>query len=137
RQALLKAWKAFAGILPEFIGVIVFAGLLLAFLDPGTISRILGNESGVAGVLGAAVVGSITLIPGFVAFPLAALLLGQGAGLLQIGAFVSSLMMVGVVTFPIERTVFGTRVALVRNVLAFVFSLCVAVVLAVVLRGSL
>ncbi len=133
RQALTKAWKAFSGILPEFIVVIVFTGILLSFLDPQTISRILGGESGLAGVFGAAVVGSVTLIPGFVAFPLAALLLQQGAGLLQIAAFVSSLMMVGVVTFPVEQSVFGTKVAVARNLLAFGFSLCVAFALAVVL----
>lgn len=133
RQALTKAWKAFSGILPEFVVVIVFTGIVLSFLDPETISRILGTESGLAGVFGAALVGSVTLIPGFVAFPLAALLLQQGAGLLQIAAFVSSLMMVGVVTFPVERALLGTKVAVTRNLLAFGFSLCVAFVLALVL----
>ena len=137
RQALRKAWMAFAGILPEFIVVIVITGIVLSLLDPVTISRIIGAESGWAGVLGASIVGSITLIPGFVAFPLAALLLEQGAGLFQIGAFVSALMMVGVVTFPVERATFGTRIAIVRNVLAFLFSLCVASVLALVLGGRL
>ena len=136
KAALKKAWKAFAGILPEFIVVIVVTGIVLAFLDPTTISRILGRESGVAGVAGAAVIGSVTLIPGFVAFPLAALLLEQGAGILQIGTFVSALMMVGVVTFPVERRVFGTKVALIRNLLAFGFSICVAGVLALVLGGT-
>ncbi|TVR54840.1 MAG: permease [Spirochaetaceae bacterium] len=137
RQALKKAWKAFLGILPEFVIVIILAGVVLSFFDSAMVSRIIGDESGWTGVIGAAVVGAVTLIPGFIAFPLAALLVEQGAGLLQIGAFVSSLMMVGVVTFPVERAVFGTRVALVRNALAFVFSLFVAGVLALVLGGSL
>ena len=134
--ALKKSWKAFAGILPEFIVVIVTTGIVLAFLDPSTISRILGHESGVVGVVLASIIGSVTLIPGFVAFPLAALLLEQGAGIFQIGTFVSSLMMVGVVTFPVERRTFGTRVALTRNLLAFVFSICVAGVLALVIGGA-
>jgi uncharacterized membrane protein YraQ (UPF0718 family) len=133
RAALAKAWKAFRGILPEFVAVIVIAGIILSFLNAQTISGLLGDESGWAGVLGAAVVGSVTLMPGFVAFPLAALILEQGAGLVQIAAFVSTLMMVGVVTFPVERQVFGTWVALVRNSLAFVFALAVAGVLGVVL----
>ena len=50
----------------------------------------------------AAVVGCITLIPGFVAFPLAASLVKAGAGYGQIAMFVSTLMMVGVATFPLE-----------------------------------
>ena len=46
-------------------------------------------------------------------------------------------MMVGVITFPVERRVFGTRITLVRNSLAFVFALAVAGVLGVVLGALL
>ena len=137
RRALAKAWKAFIGILPEFVVVIVITGIILSFLDARTISIVLGEGSGWVGVLGAAVVGSVTLMPGFVAFPLAALILEQGGGLVQIAAFVSTLMMVGVITFPVERRVFGTRITLVRNSLAFVFALAVAGVLGVVLGALL
>ena len=136
-RALRKAWMAFRGILPEFVVAIVITGLVLAFLNPQTISRIIGGESGWAGVAGAAVVGSVTLMPGFVAFPLAALLLEQGAGLVQIASFVSTLRMVGVITFPVERRVFGTRVALARNTLALVFALAVAGTMALVLGSAL
>ncbi|MCP4573656.1 MAG: hypothetical protein GY838_14960 [bacterium] len=80
----------------------------------------------------ASVAGSVTLIPGFVAFPLAAALLGSGAGLMQIAVFVSTLMAVGVVTFPLEVRYFGARTTILRNLLAFGFSFLVAgVVMAV------
>ena len=99
-----------------------------------TISRILGARSGWLGVLGASLVGAVTLIPGFVAFPTAAMLLRGGAGYMQIGAFISSLMMVGVITLPVEIRYFGGKVAAVRNVLAFVFSFLVAAVIGAVCR---
>jgi uncharacterized membrane protein YraQ (UPF0718 family) len=72
-------------------------------------------------------------MPGFVAFPLAAALLKSGAGYMQLAAFVSALMMVGVVTIPIERKTFGMRATLTRNIAAFCYSLVVAVVMGVVL----
>lgn len=128
-QALRKGWKAFEGILPQFVGVILITGMLMAVFDPVTISRILGAGSGWLGVIGAALVGSVTLIPGFVAFPTAAMLLRSGAGYMQIGAFISSLMMVGVVTLPVEVRFFGKKVAAVRNLLAFAFSFVVAAVI--------
>lgn len=134
-QAVRKAWRGFIGILPEFIMVIVAAGIILAFLTPEAIASVIGSESGVVGVLLSSVVGSITLMPGFVAFPMAALLLEKSGGILQIAAFVSALMMVGVITFPMERRTFGTRTALMRNVLAFVLSLVVAAALAAVLNA--
>jgi len=126
KTALRKAIKAFEGILPQLFVVLVFVSIALALLDTATISRFLGSGSGIWGVLGASLVGAVTLIPGFVAFPAAAALLEGGAGATQIAAFVSSLMMVGVVTLPMEMKYFGTRATLLRNSLAFVFSLVAA-----------
>ncbi|WP_312611558.1 hypothetical protein [Oscillibacter sp.] len=80
-----------------------------------------------------AVAGQGTLIPGFVAFPLAAALLKSGAGYMQIAAFISTLMMVGVVTMPVEIRYFGKKATLVRNAAAFGFSLIVAFAMGVVL----
>ena len=132
--ALKKSWGSLVGILPQFVAVIVVAGMLLAALDADTISRLIGSRSGWLGVIAAAVVGAITLIPGFIAFPLAALLLDKGAGVMQIGAFVSSLMMVGVVTLPLETATFGRKIAIARNLAAFAFSFLVALVLSLVVR---
>ena len=131
-MALRKSWTAFTRILPQFIAVILLVGIMIAVLRPEVLSRVLGRESGWLGVLLASVVGSVTLIPGFIAFPTAALLLQGGAGLTQIAAFVSSLMMVGVVTFPVEVSYFGTRAALVRNAAAYLFALLVALIIGTV-----
>lgn len=74
KMALTKAWKAFENILPEFLVVIILVGFLLAVLSPETISKIIGAESGWFGVILAGIIGSVTLIPGFVAFPTAVIL---------------------------------------------------------------
>ncbi len=124
--ALRKGLKAVEGILPQLLVVVLLISGVLSILDSKTISRFIGESSGFWGMLMASVAGSITLIPGFVAFPAAGELLRNGAGTLQIAAFVSSLMMVGVVTLPMEIAVFGKRAALTRNVLAFVFSILAA-----------
>ena len=119
RQALVKAWKSFENILPQFLAILVLIGLMLAVLDKELITRLLGAESGALGMAIAAVIGSVTLIPGFIAFPLAASLLSSGAGYGQTAMFLTTLMMVGIVTLPLEGTFFGKRLALMRNVLAF------------------
>ena len=79
------------------------------------------------------ILGAVTLIPGFIAFPLAASLLNSGAGYMQLAAFVSTLMMVGIVTMPVEMKYFGKRATIIRNGLAFVFSFGIAAVIGVVL----
>lgn len=129
KMVLKKAWKAFENILPQFLVILFIIGMILAVLTPEEISKVLGKEAGIYGVIGAAFIGAITLIPGFVAFPLAAILLRNGAGVTQIAAFVSSLMMVGIVTMPVEIKYFGKKVTFYRNGLAFIFSLIVAFVM--------
>ncbi|MGE0074929.1 MAG: permease [Sphaerochaetaceae bacterium] len=128
-QALRKAFKALENILPEFLVVILLVGLLLALMDPAFISRLIGVDSGILGMVIALLVGSITLIPGFIAFPTAAMLLQGGAGYMQIGAFISTLMMVGVVTIPVEKKFFGLKLTVLRNSFAFLFSIVVALVI--------
>lgn len=133
REALRKAWKSFENILPQFLAIIVFVSLLLSVMNPGTISGLIGKSSGWLGVFLASIVGSVTLIPGLIAFPTAALLLQGGAGYMQLGAFISTLMMVGVVTLPSEISVFNRKAALMRNLLAYVFSILVALVIGAVM----
>jgi len=134
KTALKKAWKSFENILPQFLSILVIIGIAFAVLSPDTITMLLGTRSGIFGVLGAALIGSVTLIPGFVAFPLAAALLKNGAGYTQIAAFVSTLMMVGIITLPLEIKTFGKRATIMRNSLAFAFSLFAAFVIGVVLE---
>lgn len=133
KTALKKAWKAFENILPQLLTIFVIIGVAMAVLKPETIQRLIGSDSGIWGVLAAAAIGSITLMPGFVAFPLAAALLKSGAGYMQIAVFVSTLMMVGVVTLPLEIKSFGRRAAITRNSAALVFSLAAAFVIGAVL----
>lgn len=133
-QALKKAWKSFENILPQFLSILVIIGIMLAVLSPEVISGLIGEKSGWLGMLTASLVGSITLIPGFVAFPLASALLKSGAGFMQIAVFISTLMMVGIVTVPLEIKYFGKKAAILRNSLAFLFSFVVAIAIGVVLR---
>jgi len=109
KQALMKSWKSFENILPQFITVLVLIGLMLAIISPETISKLIGKESGWLGMIIASIIGSITLIPGFVAFPLGSALLKSGAGFMQIAVFLSTLMMVGVVTMLVEEKYFGWK----------------------------
>lgn len=134
KMALKKAWKSFENILPQFLTVLLIIGMMLSVLSADTISKLLGSGSGVLGMAIAAIIGSITLIPGFVAFPLAASLLKAGAGYGQITMFVTTLMMVGVVTLPVETKCFGRKAAVRRNLFALVFAVCISFVIGGILR---
>ena len=129
KMALFKAWKSFSNLIPEILSVMMFAGIILAILNPNTISKLIGAESGFSGILLSLIAGSVALIPGFVAFPLGAALLEEGAGYAQIAAFVSSLMAVGIVTLPLEIKYFNKRIAILRNgfalIVSFIFTMVI------------
>ncbi len=132
RTALKKSWKAFANIFPAMAGVLALMGLVLTVLSPEIISRLMGNKTGFVGMVITSVVGAITLIPGFIAFPLASSLLERGAGITQIAVFISTLMMVGVVTAPLETKYFGRRETVLRNAFCYVFSFIAALIIGMV-----
>jgi uncharacterized membrane protein YraQ (UPF0718 family) len=106
---------------------------MLYLVSPNVISQYLGAGSGVTGFSIAAVVGSITLIPGFISYPIAAGLIQQGASYAVVATFMTTLMMVGVVTLPLEIKYLGGRAALVRNSLNFAAALVIGVVVGIVL----
>ncbi len=128
-KALAKAWKSFMGMLPLLLGILLFSSTVLAFVDNATISQWLGSDSGWLGLFFAGVVGSITLIPAFVAYPLAANLLSAGAGYAQITLFITSLMMVGIITMPLEAKYFGKKLTFLRNLLGLVYSIMLALLM--------
>ena len=51
------------------------------------------------------------------------------------GAFISTLMRVGVVTLPVEIKYFGKKLAIYRNLLAFLFSFIVAYIIGLEVTG--
>lgn len=129
RAAVTKCCRSFFNIFPDFAAVLLLVGLMLTFLAPETIARLIGKSSGAAGMFLTSVLGAITLIPGFVAFPLAASLLKMGAGIAQIAVFISTLMTVGVVTAPLEAKYFCWREVLWRNGLNYLFAFFTALVI--------
>jgi len=134
KMSLMKAWNSFINLLPQVVAILIFVGISLALLSPPTISKLIGRESGLIGITAALIIGSVTLIPGFVAFPLAAALLKGGAGYAQIAAFVSTLMAVGIVTLPTEIKYFNKSMALLRNGLSFATAVIFTLVISQVMK---
>lgn len=113
----------------EIVGILFLIGLILTFIPPESIKSVLGKSNTLISTIASAIVGSITLIPAFVAFPLVGSFVNVGASIVPAVAFLTTLTMVGVVTFPLERQEFGLKFTLVRNGLSFVFAVIIALVM--------
>lgn len=113
----------------EIIGVLFLVSLMLTFIPPDTIKQYMGQSNLLVSTIVSALIGSITLIPAFVAFPLIGSLMNAGANMVPLVAFLTTLTMVGVVTFPLEKREFGLRFTAVRNSLSFIFAIIVALLM--------
>lgn len=128
-QALKIALKKFIDVAPDLFVMIALVSVSLYFLPEQSVASYLGAHNIGLSVIIAMFVGSITMMPGFIAFPLCGLLLRQGVPYTVLGVFTTTLMMVGVVTFPLERTYFGAKVTLLRNCVSLLIALIVALMI--------
>ncbi|MEA3240299.1 MAG: permease [Pseudomonadota bacterium] len=129
--ALKIAWKKFAAILPAFLMMLILVSIVLFFIPDTMISHYLGNESRFIGIICASSFGSITLMPGFVAYPLCGILLKKGVSYMVLAAFTTTLMMVGMLTYPVEKEYFGVKITIIRNVVSFFIALVIALVIGI------
>ncbi|MBK5242283.1 permease [Clostridium sp.] len=130
----IKMSKGLMGnMMGSIIGILFLIGLILTFIPPDTIKQYMGNSNALISTIVSAFVGSITLIPAFVAFPLVGSLVNAGANIVPVVAFLTTLTMVGVVTFPLEKREFGLRFTIARNSLSFIFAIIIALLMGVVM----
>ena len=125
-KSLKMAKRMFLKTAVDIIGVLGLVGLVLAAIPDNLIQSLLGSSNTFISSLYGAVIGTITIIPAFIAFPLADSLVKSGANLIAVAAFITTLTMVGFATFPIEVDHFGKKFTIVRNGLSFIFALLIA-----------
>ncbi|MBU2536027.1 MAG: permease [Chloroflexota bacterium] len=128
-QGLKIAARRFIRILPAFLIMLILVSIVLYLVPDELISRYLGSDNKFTAMALASLLGSVTVMPGFIAFPLAGILVQKGVAYMVIAAFTTTLMMVGVLTAPIEKAYFGLKVTIIRNVVGFFIALTVAIMI--------
>ncbi len=133
KKALKMAFGMGKGMLVSMLSIIFLIGLILAILPPENIAGFVANQSLLGATIVSAAFGTITLIPAFIAFPLVGTLVDAGVNVVPAVAFLTTLTMVGVVTFPLEKREFGLKFTMARNGLSFIFAIIVALIMGVVI----
>lgn len=129
RIALKRAAVKFLNIAFIIVLLIVLIPLVFVFLPEDQLGPLFQAIPLSAGLFLASLLGSVTMMPGFIAFPLGGILSESGVPLTIIAGFTTTLMMVGIATFPIEKRYFGTRTALLRNLVSFFLALIVSLII--------
>ncbi len=115
--------------LPVFFTMSAFVAISLYFINDELIVKLLGKNGSIFGIFNASIIGSITIMPGFIAFPLAGLLVEKGVPYMVLASFTNTLMMVGIISFPVEKEYFGIKISIIRNLIGYFSAIIVALII--------
>ncbi|MFH1589897.1 MAG: permease [archaeon] len=130
-DSLKISWKSGKNLLPIFLVVIILLMFTNSFLSKDFMNEYFTLFSGLSGILGAAILGSIVHIPPFIAFPIGGQILQSGVNAGVIAVLINTLIMVHTFTIPIEVKEMGWKFAIVRNGLSFIFAIIIGIIIGV------
>ena len=131
-KGIKKGLMMFVKILPTLLSVIILVSVVLYFTTDEFLIKYLGKNAGIGAYAFAAVIGTVSMIPGFIAYPLAGILVKTGVSYSVISVFITTLKMVGILTIALEAKFFGYKTSILRNSLAFLGAIVVGSIMAII-----
>ena len=108
-------------VLPLLVFAFIVAGMIQVLLPRELLSKWIGAESGIRGILIGTVAGGLAPGGPYVSLPIAAGLLRSGASIGTIVAFLTGWSLWAVGRLPMEVGILGWKVALIRMASTFFF----------------
>ena len=118
---LKSALTMTASIMPLLIAAFVIAGMVQVLLPRDVVSRWVGTESGIRGILIGTVAGGLTPGGPYVSLPVVAGLLHAGAGIGTMVAFLTGWSLWAFSRVPLELGILGWKLTLIRFGCTFFF----------------
>lgn len=117
------AWQTTVEILPMLIFAFIIAGMVQVLIPKEMISKFVGEEAGLKGILVGAIAGGLTPGGPFVSLPIAAGLMKSGAGIGTLVAFITGWSVWNLGRLPMEIGIMGWKFTVVRVLATLVFPL--------------
>jgi len=133
KKAILGAAKSLYRALPILLGVILLISLISATIPEGKLISIFSKNVWSNTVI-AAGLGSVFAGNPVNSYVLGGEFLSLGISLIAITAFLIAWVTVGIIQLPAEIMMLGKRFAITRNLLSFVFSILIAVIIVSILN---
>jgi len=126
KQAALNIYY----VLPIVLSILGIMALLITYINPQTVQKIFTGNSFLDTLLGM-VLGSIMLGNALISYILGSELQELNISLYAITAFLLSWVTIGYAQIPIEISYFGKRFTYIRNIMAFIFSFIVSLLIVI------
>lgn len=124
---LVQSARAFWNTVPLMFGVILCIGLVQAYFPPQAMGVFFHHHVWLDSIIGSGI-GSVFAGSPITSYVIGGELMNQGVSLIAVTAFMVAWVTVGVVQFPAEALMLGYKFAVLRNILSFLFSICVSVI---------
>jgi uncharacterized membrane protein YraQ (UPF0718 family) len=126
KQGIIKAGKSWQQMIPILIGVLLLANLLNEVFQKYYAVIFTGNY--LKDTFIGALVGSFSFGMALTSYVIGGEFLQKGVSLLAVTAFVMTWTTVGIAMLPLEAKMLGTRFAVWRNILNFIFAIIISIV---------
>lgn len=122
-------------IIPLLIFAFIVAGMVQALLPTEAVSKWVGTESGMRGILIGTVAGALSPGGPYVSFPIAAGMLKAGAGAGTLVAYLTGWSLIALVRLPMEVGILGWKLTVVRFACTFFFAPIAGIIAHVLFSG--
>ncbi len=126
-RSVAKTAKSLYNILPLILGMILLISLIATSIPRFFYVAVFQNNTLFDSIIGS-VIGSISTGPPITSYILGGEFLNAGVSLIAVTAFMVAWVTVGILQFPAESIILGTKFAIVRNMTSFIFSIAVAII---------
>jgi len=127
KQSVSNTLVSFYKISPLILGMLLFISLISTLVPRSFYAKIFCNNAILDSIIGSAI-GSISTGPPITSYILGGEFLKGGVSIIGVTAFMVAWVTVGLVQFPVESIILGTKFALVRNIISFISSIIVAII---------
>ena len=126
-RAVLKSTQQIVKVTPIILGIILLISLAIASIKNTDYSSLFTKNPIIDPLIGA-MFGSIMAGNPVTSYIIGGELLKQGISLMAVTSFIVAWITVGTLQLPYEMMMLGKRFAIIRNIIAFVSSILVAVI---------
>ncbi len=113
--------KMILEVLPLLIFAFIVAGMVQVMVPPALISKWIGQEAGLRGIIVGTLTGAIAPGGPYVSLPIAAALMKSGAGIGTMVAFITGWSLWAVSRLPMEVGLLGWKFSAIRLLCTFFF----------------
>ncbi len=132
KQAGQRTWRNFITVIPTIIGIFLLISLVNTIIPKKFYASAFSGIPVIDALVGA-LIGSISAGTPITSYIIGGELLDQGVSMVAVVAFILCWVTVGVIQLPAESSILGKKYAILRNSVAFISAIVMAVLIVLTL----